>query len=282
MKIPSFENSKDLFKFLRENEEMLILEKKEQIKEAYEIGYFTGKELKVSKSLTTEKADTETVLYRTVVINTTNYLDSHRDVHIPGLWNKSLQENKRIVFLQEHKRQFDKVIAKGDDLKAYVKNFQWNELGYNVQGQTEALTFEATIKADRNKEMFDLYKKNEIDQHSVGMRYVKLVMCFNDPDEGAEWEAWQKYAPQIINQDALEGLKYFWAVTEAKVIEGSAVLMGSNPITPAVPIKEKQDNTIALIDRIKIYEPNFSLENLNDVIEPQPNEEEKNIHLLTF
>jgi len=41
-----------------------------------------------------------------VVINTTNILDSHGDVHIPGLWNKSLKENKSLLHLQEHKQAF--------------------------------------------------------------------------------------------------------------------------------------------------------------------------------
>ena len=29
-----------------------------------------------------------------VIINTTNIIDSHNDLHLPGLWKKSLQENK--------------------------------------------------------------------------------------------------------------------------------------------------------------------------------------------
>ena len=41
---------------------------------------------------------------------------------------------------------------------------------------------------------------------------------------------------------------YFWAVTQAKLIEGSAVVLGSNPITPTLsnkndePLKDTQQN----------------------------------------
>jgi hypothetical protein len=42
----------------------------------------------------------ETVL---CVINTTNWMDSHRMFHIPGIWNKSLKDNPTFkLHLQEH------------------------------------------------------------------------------------------------------------------------------------------------------------------------------------
>ena len=47
---------------------------------------------------------------------------------------------------------------------------------------------------------------------------------------------WDKYINQVINRDASEEQGYFWAVTEAKVIEGSAVVMGSNYATPTISV----------------------------------------------
>jgi hypothetical protein len=38
----------------------------------------------------------------------------------------------------------------------------------------------------------------------------------------------------VANQDAAEEKGFFWAVKEAKVIEGSAVPLGSNWITPTL------------------------------------------------
>ena len=40
-----------------------------------------------------------------------------------------------------------------------------------------------------------------------------------------------------LNKAELERIKYFFAVTEAKAIEGSAVPMGSNFVTPTQSVK---------------------------------------------
>ena len=170
-------------------------------------------------------------------------MDSHKDVHLPGLWTKSIKENKMIMHLQEHKMEFDKIIADGSDLKVYVKNYSWKELGYKFEGTTQALIFESTIKADRNIFMFKEYKNSRVKNHSVGMRYVKLILAINDDSQGAEFEAWEKYYPEITNKEAADESGYFWAVKEAKVIEGSAVPMGSNFATPTLEVKEPLKST---------------------------------------
>jgi hypothetical protein len=280
MKIPQFETKKELFAWLIANKDLLISSKKAAIKKADGISFFNIKENITNKSVS-KKADTENELYRKLVINTTNYMDSHSDVHIPGLWTKSLQENKNILFLQEHEMEFDKLIAKGKDLKAYTENFNWIDLGYNKAGVTEALCFEAIIRKDINEDMFDKYLKNYVDNHSVGMRYIKMVFCVNDIDYGAENEAWNKYFPMLINQERATEQGYFWAVTEAKIIEGSAVLLGSNPITPTLNNKElnnienisKTLNTLlAKIEEIKPFNTLNEIENKK----PETNNEKLN------
>jgi len=49
------------------------------------------------------------------------------------------------MHLQEHKSgSFDKIISSGADLKAYVKDYSWKDLGYDAEGETQALIFEYT------------------------------------------------------------------------------------------------------------------------------------------
>ena len=172
-------------------------------------------------------------------------MDSHKDVHLPNIWKKSLKENKRIMHLQEHQSSsFDKIISSGDDLKAYTKTMSWKALGFNVDGNTQALVFDSTVKADRNKYMFNQYKEGYVDNHSVGMRYVKIAMAINSDEYPEEKAVWDKYYSEIVNNKEADDTGYFWAVTEAKVIEGSAVPMGSNPITPTLSTKtEPSDDT---------------------------------------
>ena len=177
------------------------------------------------------------------VINTTNLMDGHQDVHIPGLWTKTLKENKRVMHLQEHEMKFDHIISDKSDLKAYTQTMTWKELGYNFEGQTEALIFDSNVKATRNKYMFDEYKAGNVDNHSVGMRYVKIDMAINDKDYQTEFKVWEKYIDQVANRKQAEELGYFWAVTEARLVEGSAVPAGSNWITPTLENNMKQEPT---------------------------------------
>jgi hypothetical protein len=239
MEIPNFNSSKEKFDFLVANREALIADKKAELKRGDAVPFIGVSGRKVAAKSEGE----EDVVIATVVINTTNLMDSHSDVHIPGLWNKSLKENKLLLFLDNHVREWDRIIADGDDLKAYTKTFEWRSLGYNFDGTTEALVFEATIRAERNSKMLNQYRKGHVRNHSVGMQYVKIVLAINSEDYGAEFEAWEKYFPMVANKDQAEKQGYFWAVTEAKVIEGSAVLLGSNYATPVLDTKKPPEGT---------------------------------------
>lgn len=239
LKIPEFKTDKELFTYLKENKEDLIYQKKAEFKKA---DAFCANVVQLKDGLATksENADTEVIKVRPI-INTTMYRDSHKDVHINGLWKKSLDENKRIKHLQEHQMVFNKVIADKEDLKAFTKIYNWRDLGYDVDGKTEALVFDSTIKRSRNPEMFKEYKDGNVDNHSVGMYYVKIALAMDsdDEDDKEEKAVFDKYIEDIANKEEVKKDKYFWAVYEAKVIEGSAVPMGSNPITPTLEADTK-------------------------------------------
>jgi len=108
----------------------------------------------------------------------------------------------------------------------------------------EVLIYEAIVKRDRNEEMFKQYFNGWVLNHSVGMRYMKLLFCY-DNDE-AEYtqnkENFDKYSTDILNKDDIS--EYFWAVLEAKNIEGSAVVKGSNFLTPVLSLEVIDENTI--------------------------------------
>ena len=238
--IPNFKTKKELFNFLVENKDMLISQKKAELKHADGIGISVTEIKNIDKISKTsaEEVEKDEITVK-VVINTTNIMDSHKDVHIPGLWSKSLKENKRIMHVQEHKtHEFKSIISSGKDLKAYTKSYSWKDLGFNAEGETEALEFESKVRKERNEEMFNAYSKGYVDNHSVGMQYVKLELAINDEDYEKELDFWNKYIDQVVNREQAEKIGYFWVVTEAKVIEGSAVPLGSNPITPTVSAKD--------------------------------------------
>ena len=111
--------------------------------------------------------------------------------------------------------------------------------------------------------MFQQYSEGFVNNHSVGMQYVKIALAINDEDYPEEKETWNKYINKVANQETAIEKGYFWAVTEAKLIEGSAVVLGSNPITPTLNIEPStnkdtlkeplQDDTLKTREVIKNY-----------------------------
>lgn len=239
LEIPVFTTKRELFSFLKEKKELLYNQKKFDNKfgdgVVFKNEIFSKKDNAFKAGVVVDPNIEE--LKVKAIINTTNILDSHDDVHLPGLWKKSLSENKMMLHLQEHNVAFDKIIADGNDLSAYTKTYTWKELGYNFEGKTEALVFESVVRKSRNQYMHSQYVNGYVKNHSVGMRYVKMVLCVNDSDDlgmQAEYEAWEKYFPEIVNKEVAEERGFFWAIKEAKVREGSAVPIGSNFATPTL------------------------------------------------
>jgi len=241
MDIPTFDTKKELFDFLITNKDKIIASKKAVIKHGASVPFdlvMPGK-AQVVKSIAKADNLVEEVAVK-AIINTTNILDSHGDVHLPGIWNKSLKENRYVMHLQEHEMKFDHIISEGEDLKVSTKKYTWKELGFKFEGETEALVFDSVVKRSNNALMFDRYKNSKVKNHSVGMQYVKLMLAINSDDYPTEKEIWDKYYPEIANKEAADAAGYFWAVKEAKVIEGSAVPIGSNYATPTL---EPDDST---------------------------------------
>ena len=248
-----FATKEELFKELRENKNTLIAQKKMITKEADATFHYVGIENDKGEVV---KADAMPLteangLKAKVIINTTNLLDSHNDLHVKGIWNKSVKEQKNLLLLQEHKMTFDHIIT--DDVKATVKEMQWGELGYNYKGTTEALTFETNITKVRNPFMFEQYAKGYVKEHSVGMRYVKLELAVNseskwDVDEKAVWD---KYYNEIANKEVADERGYFWVVSEAKIVEGSAVVKGSNFATPTISVEAVKDTPTEQTEPLK-------------------------------
>jgi hypothetical protein len=181
---------------------------------------------------TTIKADGQDVMTVKVVINTTDVMDSHSDVHLPGIWNKSLSDRKSFMLLKEHKLSFENIIS--DTAKAEAAQIGWKQLGIENDGVTEALVFTAEIDKDRNPYMFKQYANGHVKNHSVGMQYVKIDLAINDESLEHEYGLWTKYIDQILNKEEVIEQGYFFPVFEAKILEGSAVPIGSNWITPTL------------------------------------------------
>ena len=239
-----FSSQEELFKALKENKPSLIALKKSIEKRADAVSYVNSEVSKLNTNKEENGTQTEIEkLQVKVVINTTNFIDSHNDLHINGIWNKSVSDNsnKGFLHLQEHDRDFDKVIS--DNAKGHVESVSWKSLGLPYNGKTEALIFDSIIEKKRNEFMFKQYANGWVKNHSVGMRYVKIDLAVNSESEWDkdEKELWDKYYPIVANKEVADERGYFWVVSEAKVIEGSAVVMGSNSATPTLLVENKTE-----------------------------------------
>jgi hypothetical protein len=237
--IPKFDTVEQRLEWLKVNKSLVIASKKSQIKYGEAVEYspdFIGKSGEVSKANEPVEEEEIDAIRVKVVINCCNWLDTYYDVHIAGCWKKTLKENRSVMHIQEHRMQFDKIISDGGDLKAFTENVTWSELGYKFEGDAECLIFDSVVREERNEQMFKEYRKGRVKNHSVGMHYVSMYLGVNseDPYWKDEYKVWKKYRPMIVNGEKADELGYFFAVTEARLVEGSAVPIGANVMTPTL------------------------------------------------
>jgi len=233
----SFDNKKDLFAALKANKEEIIYFKKAQIQKSFEKN--TGVSFKsidskklasVNKSL---KIDDN---FYYIAVNTTKILDSHSDLHISGIWNRTVnhQQGKNYLVF-DHDLSIKSVVVRKEDIEIFVQEIPFSMVGKDYKGNTEALIYKFRKDAIIN----DL-AKNWLDQGndleaSVRMQYVDLDLALKDDDDPDSKESllYNKYHPEIANKDDFEKeITYFWVISEAKnVRESSLVIAGSNGAT---------------------------------------------------
>jgi len=237
-----FKDKRDLFLALKENKELIISNKKATKTKSTPIEGVYNSVDSVEKGIEgLEKG----FIYP--VINTTGYMDSHNDVHIKGIWNKSVKEKQnKIHYTTDHELKVTNIIAYPKDVELMLKDVSWKSLGYNKDGETQALIFKTNVFGYSNPQATKIVNEKIDIQHSVRMEYVKMELCVDSDDKEfkEEKKGFDKYIEQVTNKDNALEKGYFWAVTEAKISEeGSMVVRGSNDITPMNYGSEPSDDT---------------------------------------
>lgn len=233
--LPKFEDKKSLFNYLVENKTDLIAHKKSMPIFSDVISLKTNR---IEKTGFSEKANNPIaedvdVLRVKVVANTANWMDSHNDVLLSNSWNKSIQERKNFIpHLHDHKHELSAKV--GEVVDIFGQDLSFSELGIKGVGTTQALVFITDIMKSYNEKVFNQYKMGRVNQHSIGLQYIKISLAINDSEYKDEFAVWEKYADNLINKEQAESKGFFFAVQEIKLIENSAVLFGSNEITPTL------------------------------------------------
>lgn len=182
------------------------------------------------------------------VINSTNIIDSHRDLHMPKIWNKTVSDNPFSHHLKQHENKFESVIS--NKAKSYNEDSNFNLLGLDVDFKTVVNINEFILERSKMPFMFDTYKAGDVLEHSIGMTYVSLDLAYYDEESQKNMDFYEAMKAQAVNPDAADEFGYFWVIQEAKKREGSAVVFGSNSVTPTLSVKnyEPTQNTRKNID----------------------------------
>lgn len=239
----SFDSQKEMFMALKTSKEEIKALKKSAIKYSEAIGMILKSDGSTIKDASGTKLQYGDYIY--AVINTTNFLDSHGDVHLVGLWDKSIEAQQGKVYLIiNHDLSLGNVISYPRDVTMMLKTVAWSLLGQSYEGETQTLIFKAKVTEKSNQAAYYAYRDGEDIQHSIRMQYVKIELAINDGGEYFKEEkaVFDKYIDQVVNKERALEEGFFWAVTEAKIYkEGSAVLFGSNEATPTLYDLETKD-----------------------------------------
>ena len=256
MKYPNL-TGKELIAWLVANKQEILDAKKATVKFADSIGTLVIDE-PVSKSfankdyLFEDDVDNGT-LKRTIIANTYYYMDSHDDVHLDGIFTNSIEQRKARPQPHLFDHEFSVLAKVGKSLNYTEREISWRELGLGKTGKTKSLFLETEVKRSYNEKVFDAYLDGAIDQHSVGMRYIKIALAVNDEEQYPnEYKVWKEIISKIGNRSYAESKGYFYAVYEAALLETSAVLEGSNVLTPTLNNKSEPDD---IQDLVKIEPP---------------------------
>ena len=244
-----FETKEELFKALREEKDYIIKDKRSKVFESRHKGLGVKcRGLDISKTTIAQKDLFSDDNYYYIAVNTANILDSHRDLHKDGLWNKTSKERSRKNYLIDtHYMSVGTTFAKKEDIEIFVANIPFSMLGKSYAGSTDALIYKIPkdkLRADA-KEWIDGGYDIEA---SVKMQYVIVEFAMNSVvEEDIEFKSnFDKNINTIANKEEYESengeISYFWIIREAKNIdESSLCLRASNPVTGVIQGDKKNE-----------------------------------------
>ncbi|MFL1896789.1 hypothetical protein ACJRPK_13870 [Aquimarina sp. 2-A2] len=244
--LPELKDQKALFSYLKSNRKSLIAQKcSSQIKsENFDYGCISlkanskdkiGSEVTKSFSVKAELRDDE--IQVDAIANMAGWADSYMDVLIPDCWDRTIKEkgasNKQLIYhLKNHDYSTDAIIGSRVQMRSEYMDLATFNIKSDIK-QGQALIGNSIVKKKYDEKCFHLYSDDEIKQHSIGLRYIKIFLCMNSDEEDHSYEKgnWDKYYKYVINKDTVDSAGFFWAVTEIKLVEYSAVLYGANELT---------------------------------------------------
>lgn len=244
-----FNDYKELIKEVKKNKDIIIAEKKAQIYKSIDKGLavsvnqeYINKQVQQTKSIELDSN------YYYFVVNSSNFLDSHNDLHIEGNWEKSAKEQKgKCFFIFDHVLKRDEIIAMKEDIEMFTATIPFKALGKDFEGDTYCLIYKIAKNKIVNKQAKEWLDSGYSFECSVRMQYMDIELATNpefDEDEKSN-EFYNKYYSSIVNKNDFDKIPYFWIIKQAKnVLESSWVMFGSNGATGLIQENKSEAETL--------------------------------------
>lgn len=244
-----FATKEELFTELRKSYPDLISFKKADIQKSCDKGLaVTCRSLDVVKLQQHVKALKVDSAYYYIAVNSTNILDSHEDLHVPGIWNKSVKEQQGQNYLvADHELTIDSVIVRKEHIEMIVAVLPFAMLGKAYEGDTEVLIYKVPKDKIIHSKAKEWLESGDDIEASVRMLYVTILFAMdsNDPEDATLKKNYDDYFPFIANKADFEYILYYFIVKEAKnVRESSLVVFGSNSATGNIRNSEPDKSTL--------------------------------------
>lgn len=181
-----------------------------------------------------------------LVVNSTGILDSHDDLHIPGIWNDSVvSEQGKNYLVIDHDFSMLSTAVKKKDIEQFIATIPFAAIGKSYAGETQVLIYKFRKDAVINGIAKDWLESGDDIEASVRMRYEDIVFALdsNDPDDKEFKAVYDDYFMEIANRGDFEYIPYYFVIKKARNIrESSLVLAGSNSATGFIQVQNKEEN----------------------------------------
>jgi hypothetical protein len=253
-----FATKEDLFCALKKNEGLIIECKKQEIKSVDKgslgcHGVLKGEVIAINEALKGIGFNAKQG-YLYPIISTTNWFDTHKDVHFDPCFNKTAKEQQgKVFYCGDHDLSLKGILAKQSHVNMLVKSIPWQLVGKDYEGSTKALLFEIE-ESKMRADALDYIKTVPDAQNSIRMVYVTIKMGMNSSNEAHKVNKayYESRIDEIANKDEVEKEGYFFGVEELKILkEGSLVVAGGSNSATSIYMPKIE----AVIDTSRNIEP---------------------------
>lgn len=187
-----------------------------------------------------------------VIPNTYFFIDEDLDMLIPGVAKRSIsQRGAQSEAIAKIKHQLDHKL-----LAEYVVGKPILEQETVIDGMNVLYVESKIPNTTKGNDHLINYQEGLYDNHSIGFRYLDLILAEEENENELVRQAWEKYYPLAINPEKADKFGYFYVVKEIEWYEFSVVSFGANSLTETIGVKSNNKDTLILA-------LNNQLDNLN-------------------